>query len=113
METLAPGGTVMLVEPFARDRLEDNFSVVGQLYYAASSLICCAHAIAEGGKHVLGAQAGPKRLEATFRMVGFTRFRQAAETPFTLVFEIRRCWKCNRVVVHLPIDRQRQGLGKS
>src|SRR3546814_6295901 len=67
LETLAPGGTVMLVEPFARDRLEDNFSVVGQLYYAASSLICCAHAIAEGGKQVLGAQAGPKRLEAIFR----------------------------------------------
>src|SRR3546814_7586163 len=76
----------MLVEPFARDRLEDNFSVVGQLYYAASSLICCAHAIAEGGKQVLGAQAGPKRLEAIFRKVGFTRFRQAAETPFNLVF---------------------------
>src|SRR3546814_503968 len=70
LETLAPGGTVMLVEPFARDRLEDNFSVVGQLYYAASSLICCAHAIAEGGKQVLGAQAGLKRLEAIFRKVG-------------------------------------------
>jgi SAM-dependent methyltransferase len=90
LQTLAPGGTVMLVEPFARDRLQDNFSVVGQLYYAASSLICCAHAIAEGGKHVLGAQAGPKRLEAIFRKVGFSRFRQVAETPFNLVFEIRR-----------------------
>ena len=90
LETLAPGGTVMLVEPYARDRLEDNRSVVGQLYYAASSLICCAHAIAEGGKQVLGAQAGPKRLEAIFRKAGFTRFRQVAETPFNLVFEIRR-----------------------
>jgi SAM-dependent methyltransferase len=90
LEALAPGGTVMLVEPFARDRLEDNFSVVGQLYYAASSLICCAHAIAEGGKQVLGAQAGPKRLEAIFRKAGFSHFRQAAETPFNLVFEIRR-----------------------
>jgi SAM-dependent methyltransferase len=90
LQTLAPDGTVMLVEPFARDRLEDNFSVVGQLYYAASSLICCAHAIAEGGKQVLGAQAGPRRLEAIFRKVGFTRFRQVAETPFNLVFEIRR-----------------------
>ena len=33
-EVLAPGGTVMLVEPFAHDRVEDNLSPVGQLYYA-------------------------------------------------------------------------------
>jgi SAM-dependent methyltransferase len=90
LEALAPGGTVMLVEPFARDRLEDNLSLVGQLYYCSSSLICCAHAIAEGGKQVLGAQAGPKRLEAVFRKAGFDHFRQVAETPFNLVFEIRR-----------------------
>ena len=57
-EVLAPGGTVLLVEPFANDRVEDNLSPVGQLYYAGSTLICCAHAISEGGKLVLGAQAG-------------------------------------------------------
>lgn len=88
--TLAPGGTVLLVEPFAHDRVEDNLSPVGQLYYSGSSLICCAHAFAEGGKLVLGAQAGPKRLEDVFRKAGFTHFRRAAETPFNLVFEIRR-----------------------
>ncbi|MBC7938900.1 MAG: methyltransferase domain-containing protein [Chitinophagaceae bacterium] len=88
--TLAPGGTVLLVEPFAHDRVEDNLSPVGQLYYSGSSLICCAHAIAEGGKLVLGAQAGPKRLADVFRKAGFTHFRQAAQTPFNLIFEIRR-----------------------
>jgi SAM-dependent methyltransferase len=88
--TLAPGGTVMLVEPFAHDRVEDNLSPVGQLYYAASSMICCAHAIAEGGRLVLGAQAGPKRLADVFRKAGFTHFRNAAETPFNLVLEVRR-----------------------
>ena len=89
-EVLAPGGTVMLVEPFANDRVEDNLSPVGQLYYAGSSLICCAHAISEGGKLVLGAQAGPKRLADVFRKAGFTHFRRAAETPFNLIFEVRR-----------------------
>ena len=88
--TLAPGGTVLLVEPFAHDRVEDNLSPVGQLYYSGSSLICCAHAIAEGGKLVLGAQAGPKRLADVFRKAGFTHFRSAAQTPFNLIFEIRR-----------------------
>jgi len=87
--TLAPGGTVMLVEPFANDRVEDNAGTVGQLYYSASSVICCAHAISEGGRLVLGAQAGPARLEEVFRKAGFTHFRQAAATPFNLIFEAR------------------------
>jgi 2-polyprenyl-3-methyl-5-hydroxy-6-metoxy-1,4-benzoquinol methylase len=87
---LAPGGTVMLVEPFANDRVEDNLNPVGQLYYSGSSFICCAHALSEGGKLVLGAQAGPARLAEVFRKAGFTHFRKAAETPFNLVFEIRR-----------------------
>jgi SAM-dependent methyltransferase len=89
-EVLAPDGTVMLVEPFAQDRIEDNLTPVGQLYYAGSALICCAHAIAEGGKLVLGAQAGPRRLAEVFRKAGFTHFRCAAETAFNRIFEIRR-----------------------
>ena len=87
---LAPGGTVMLVEPFAHDRTEQNLSTVGHLYYGGSTLICCAHAISEGGKQVLGAQAGPARLAGVFREAGFTHFRRAAETPFNLIAEIRR-----------------------
>ncbi len=36
-KVLAPGGTVMLVEPFAHDHTADNLSATGQLYYAAST----------------------------------------------------------------------------
>ncbi len=86
---LDPGGTVMLVEPFAHDRIEDNLSPVAQLYYSGSTLICCAHAISEGGSLVLGAQAGQARLADVFREAGFTHFRRAAETPFNLIFEVR------------------------
>lgn len=86
---LAPGGTVMLVEPFANDRLEDNISTVGRMYYAASTTICCAHAISDGGRLVLGAQAGEKRLSEVFRKAGFRHFRRAFETPFNLVLEAR------------------------
>ncbi len=89
-EVLAPGGTVMLVEPFANDRVEDNLTPVGQMYYAGSALMCCAHAISEGGKLVLGGQAGEARLAEVFRKAGFTHFRRAAETPFNLIFEVRR-----------------------
>lgn len=89
-QTLAPGGTVLLVEPFAHDKIEDNLGPVGQLYYTGSCLICCAHAVSEGGKMVLGAQAGQARLQEVFRKAGFTHFRRAAETPFNLIFEVRR-----------------------
>lgn len=88
--TLAPGGTVLLVEPFAHDHVKDNLNPVAQLYYSASSVICCAHAVSEGGHMVLGAQAGQARLAEVFREAGFTHFRRAAETPFNLIFEVRR-----------------------
>ena len=87
---LAPNGTVMLVEPFANDRVEDNRSPVARLYYAVSTVVCCAHAISEGGHLVLGAQAGEARLADVFRKAGFAHVRRAAETPFNLVLEIRR-----------------------
>jgi SAM-dependent methyltransferase len=89
-EALAPDGTVMLVEPYANDRVEDNVSPVARLYYAASTTLCCAHAISEGGDLVLGAQAGEGRLAEVFRKTGFTHFRRAAETPFNLILEARR-----------------------
>ena len=44
----------MLIEPFANDRVEDNVSPVARLYYAASTTLCCAHSISEGGRLVLG-----------------------------------------------------------
>jgi 2-polyprenyl-3-methyl-5-hydroxy-6-metoxy-1,4-benzoquinol methylase len=86
---LAPGGTVMLIEPFANDQVKDNISPVARLYYASSTTVCCAHALSDGGHMVLGAQAGEARLGALFRKAGFTHFRRAAATPFNLVLEAR------------------------
>ena len=89
-QVIASDGTVMLVEPFANDRVEDNISPVARLYYAASTMVCCAHAISEGGSLVLGAQAGEARLGEVFRKAGLTHFRRAAATPFNLILEVRR-----------------------
>ena len=88
-KALAKDGTVMLVEPFANDSVADNISPIARMYYAASTTICCAHAISEGGRMVLGAQAGEARLADVFRKAGFTRFRKAKETPFNLILEAR------------------------
>ena len=89
-DALADDGTVMLVEPFAHDHVGDNIGPVARLYYSASTMICCAHAISDGGKAVLGAQAGEARLAEVFRKAGFKHFRRAAETPFNLILEARK-----------------------
>ncbi len=86
---LAEDGTVMLVEPFANDRVEDNLTPVGRLYYSASAAICCAHSLSEDGRMALGAQAGEARLRAVFRKAGFRTFRRATRTPFNLVLEAK------------------------
>jgi SAM-dependent methyltransferase len=88
-QSLATGGTVMLVEPFANDRVEDNLNPVGRLYYAGSTTICCAHSLSEEVGLALGAQAGEKRLAQVFKEAGFTTFRRATETPFNLILEAR------------------------
>ena len=80
----------MLVEPFANDRVEDNLVAGRPALLRGSTTICCAHAIAEGGDLVLGAQAGEARLADVFRKAGFTHSGAAAETPFNLVLEARR-----------------------
>lgn len=89
-QVLAKDGTVMLVEPFANDRLEDNLNTVGRLYYCGSTTICCPHSLSEEGGMALGAQAGERRLARVLKEAGFSTFRRAAENPFNLVFEARR-----------------------
>lgn len=90
VSAMAEDGTLMVVEPFARDRVEDNINPVGRLMYAGSTTMCCAHAISEQGTHVLGAQAGPRQLEAVLKKAGLSTIRKAAETPFNLVIEAKR-----------------------
>lgn len=90
-ETLAPDGTLMLVEPQAGDRTEDNLNPVGRIFYAGSALICVPHAIADsnGKTPALGAQAGEAALGSVLEQAGFSSIRRAAETPFNLVLEAR------------------------
>ncbi len=82
-------GTVMLVEPFAGDEVEDNLNPVGRAFYGFSTVICTMASRAQEVGLALGAQAGEQRLRSLFAEAGFTRFRRATETPFNLVLEGR------------------------
>jgi hypothetical protein len=88
-DSLTPDGTWMIVEPFAHDRVEDNLTAVGRVFYAASTFICTPASLAQEVGLALGAQAGEARLREVVTSGGFRRFRRAAETPFNLVLEAR------------------------
>ena len=81
-------GTWMLVEPFANDKLEDNFNSLGRALYSGSTMICVPASLNEDGP-ALGAQAGEKRIREVVMSAGFSKFRRATQTPFNLVFEAR------------------------
>ena len=86
---LGPGGTWMIVEPFADDELEDNLTPIGRVSYAVSTVICTPASLSQDVGLALGAQAGEARLKKVAKQAGFKRFRRAAETPLNLVFEAR------------------------
>ena len=87
---LRPDGTVLLVEPFASDKVQDNFTPVGRMYYAASTFLCTPNALSQDVGLALGAQAGEARLSDVFSQAGFRRFRRATQTPFNLILEARK-----------------------
>jgi 2-polyprenyl-3-methyl-5-hydroxy-6-metoxy-1,4-benzoquinol methylase len=88
-ESLAPGGTWMIVEPFAHDAIAANLNPVGRIMYSASASVCVPCSLSQEVALGLGAQAGPAKIEKVVRDGGFTRFRKATETPFNMVFEAR------------------------
>ncbi len=88
-QALAPMGSVLLVEPMAGNRGEENFNPIGRTFSAASTLCCTANAMAHGGT-ALGAVATDEALRKTVKAGGFTQFRRATQTPFNRIFEARR-----------------------
>lgn len=86
---LKSNGTCMIVEPFAKDSLEENLNPVGRAFYAFSTMLCTPCSLNQEVGLALGAQAGEKRLKEVITNGGFTRFKRATETPFNLILEAR------------------------
>jgi len=87
--SLAPDGTWMVVEPYAGDRVEENLTPVGRVFYSASTLICTPASLAQEVGLALGAQAGETRLREVIGAGGFRHVRRATQTPFNLVLEAK------------------------
>jgi ubiquinone/menaquinone biosynthesis C-methylase UbiE len=88
-QAMTPCGALMLVEPFAKDRSEENVGPVARMYYSASAALCTQNALSQGGRYSLGAQAGATQLLAILKDAGFRSAKVAMETPFNLILEAR------------------------
>jgi SAM-dependent methyltransferase len=89
-DALAPDGTWLIVEPAAGDSVSANLNPVGRVYYSFSTFLCVPNALSQSGGYSLGAQAGEAAIRQVVTDAGFTRFRRATETPFNIVYEVRR-----------------------
>jgi SAM-dependent methyltransferase len=83
-----PAGVVMIVEPFANDKIEDNLNPLGRMMYAASTMICIPTSLSQNGPG-LGAQAGERGISQVVKAGGFKHFRRAAHTAFNIVYEAK------------------------
>lgn len=88
-ESLKIDGTWMIVEPYAKESVQENLSPVGRIFYNASSLICVPSSLSQEVKLGLGAQASESAIRKVVQSAGFITFRKSAETPFNRVFEAR------------------------
>jgi len=77
LKALKEDGTVMLVEPFANNKFEDNLNLLGRLLYAASTMVCVPASLSKNGP-ALGAQTGEPGMSQV-----------AAETSLNIVYEAK------------------------
>jgi SAM-dependent methyltransferase len=86
---LAPDGVLLVVEPAAGDRAEENHHILGRLFYAASTAFCVPTSLSQPGGLGLGNQAGTAQLTALLREAGFSSVRPATATPVNVILEAR------------------------
>ncbi len=70
-KVLKGGGSWVIVEPRAGDRVEENLNPVGRIFYGASTCICTPASMSQEVGLALGAQAGEKKLREVAMAGGF------------------------------------------
>lgn len=84
--SLVDGGTVVAVEPWSTDRLEDGIgNPVVRMDYAISTSVCTPCGLAQPGGHGMGNQGGPGKRLALLAEAGFRDPIVAADTGLNLV----------------------------
>ena len=85
---LAADGVLFVVELKVSDRLEENVSPLGAMFYGFSVFHCMTQSLAHGGAG-LGACMGPAKTLALFEEAGFTRAEQVPiKSPTNLFYAV-------------------------
>ena len=86
---LSKDRALMIVEPLAADRLEDNLKPVGRMYYAFSTSISVPASLSQEVGATLRAQVGQTRPIELLREAGLSYGQCATEAPFNMLIEAR------------------------
>ncbi|MCP5371911.1 MAG: methyltransferase domain-containing protein [Hyphomicrobiales bacterium] len=87
--SLRPDGTWLVVEPFAGDDLEDNFTAHGRAMYALSTMICVPTSLSQEVGAAVSAQAGEAALRRLILEAGFRSVDRVVDSDRCLVLEAR------------------------
>jgi SAM-dependent methyltransferase len=89
---LAPNGVVLIIEPLAADRFEDDFSnPYARIGYAISTMACTPSSLSQPVGAALGAMAGEAKLREVAAAAGLSNVdRIAADAaPFNIILAAR------------------------
>jgi hypothetical protein len=89
-DRLNRGGAVILIEPTANDKPEENFNIFGQMYYSFSTMGCIPVSKSQEIGLALGAQAGPARLIEVLEKAGFKDCKIVKKNATNMVLEARK-----------------------
>ena len=84
---LSPNGMIMLVEPTADDLPENNFNLIGQMYYSFSTIACIPASKSQEVCMALGAQAKPQKLFSILNEAGFKNTKVTYKTASNMVIQ--------------------------
>ncbi len=64
---LKPGGSLMIIEPYANDEVSKNFNIIGQMYYSFSTIACVPASKSQKGGGSFGRSSGSQEVNKCFK----------------------------------------------
>ncbi len=86
---LAPGGSVMVVEPNTSADVLDSRNPIGRSFASTSVVLCLPAALAQKGPHALGNHAGEQALRDIAAGAGLRTWRVAVETVTNRIYDVK------------------------
>ena len=89
-DRLNEDGVIILIEPTANDKPEENFNIFGQMYYSFSTMGCIPVSKSQEVGLALGAQAGPAKLIEVLEQAGFKDCKIVKKNATNMVLAARK-----------------------